>query len=215
VSRLIKKYGNRRMYDVKTSRPITLFQLADLIQQGEEFQVIDHRTGQDLTSLTLVRVLLGQEKDDKKFFSTLLRELIKKRDSSLVRLSEMNQAGHLSSTPLSVERLRKSISQLIEGKKISQTEGSKLLESLPVSSYQNKDVLEKELEDILRKKLEEVESNYRREILELRKSLENLQENLARITGQNQSQKNRLSVKHRRGGNNNVQSGKKGRKKGN
>jgi len=210
VPRLIKKYGNRRMYDVKTSRPITLFQLADLIQQGEEFQVIDHRTGQDLTSLTLVRVLLGQEKGDKRFFSTLLRKLIKKRDSSLVGLSQMNQPGSLST-----ERVRKSIGQLIEEKKISQAEGNKLLESLPVNSYQNKRVLEKEIEGILRKKVEEVESNYRREILELRRSLENLQENLARITGQNPSEKNRFSVKYERGGHNNVQSGKKRRKKGN
>ena len=86
MPRLIKKYGNRRMYDTKTSQPITLSELAELIKRGDEIQVMGHQTGKDLTSITLIQVLLGQEKDKKEPFSALLRELIKKRENSVLEL---------------------------------------------------------------------------------------------------------------------------------
>ncbi len=70
------------MYDTKTSQPITLSQLANLIKQGEKIQVMDHQTGGDLTSVALVQILLGQEKSKKGLFSGLLQELIKRRTTS-------------------------------------------------------------------------------------------------------------------------------------
>ncbi|NQS88988.1 hypothetical protein HQ584_04280 [Patescibacteria group bacterium] len=88
MSRLIKKYSNRRMYDTKTSQPITLFELASLIRQGEEIQVMDHKTGKDLTPITLIQILLGQERGEKGLFSTLLRELIKKRENLENKIKE-------------------------------------------------------------------------------------------------------------------------------
>lgn len=173
MPRLIKKYSNRRMYDTKTRQPITLSQLADLIKQGEEIQVMGHQTGKDLTSITLIQILLGQEKDKKEPFSALLRELIKKRENSV-----------LNGAPFSVEKARGIVRELVNKKGVSKTEGEKLLESLLTRIRENKKALEREIEDKLRKKIKEVENFYRREILELRKNLENLRELLGQPRGQ-------------------------------
>jgi polyhydroxyalkanoate synthesis repressor PhaR len=55
--RLIKRYSNRRLYDTKTSRTITQFDLARLIEEGEEVRVVDSATGEDITVAILARVL--------------------------------------------------------------------------------------------------------------------------------------------------------------
>jgi polyhydroxyalkanoate synthesis repressor PhaR len=176
MPRLIKKYSNRRMYDTKTSRPITLSEVADLIKQGKEIKVMGHQTGKDLTSITLIQILLGQEKNKKEVFSLILRELIRKRENSFLELYPTNLFTALNDAPFSVEKARGVVRELVGKKRISKIEGEKLLEILLARIQENKEVLEKEIEDKLKKKIKDVENFYRREILELRKSVENLKE---------------------------------------
>lgn len=56
--RIIKKYSNRRLYDTEVSGYINLEGLAVLIQGGQRVQVIDAKTGEDLTRVVLMQVLL-------------------------------------------------------------------------------------------------------------------------------------------------------------
>jgi polyhydroxyalkanoate synthesis repressor PhaR len=56
--RLIRRYGNRKLYDPQTRRYVTLEGLARLVADGQEILVTDQKTGEDLTSLTLAQVLL-------------------------------------------------------------------------------------------------------------------------------------------------------------
>jgi len=58
----IKRYPNRKLYDTDAKQYITLDGIADLIRQGEDMQVIDHATGEDLTALTLTQIIFEQEK---------------------------------------------------------------------------------------------------------------------------------------------------------
>ncbi len=57
----IKKYGNRRLYDTRHSRHVTLEDLAGLVRGGAEVQVVDARTGADLTRQVLTQVILEQQ----------------------------------------------------------------------------------------------------------------------------------------------------------
>ncbi len=59
---LIKKYANRKLYDTRTSRYITLEGIAELVRQGHEVKVVDRDNGHDLTQVTLSQVVLSQEK---------------------------------------------------------------------------------------------------------------------------------------------------------
>jgi polyhydroxyalkanoate synthesis repressor PhaR len=59
---LIKKYANRKLYDTRTSRYITLEGIADLVREGKEIHVVDRDTGQDLTQVTLSQLVLSAEK---------------------------------------------------------------------------------------------------------------------------------------------------------
>lgn len=60
--RVIKRYSNRKLYDSAARRYITLGEIGQAVRQGQEVQVIDHASGADLTTLTLMQVLFGEEK---------------------------------------------------------------------------------------------------------------------------------------------------------
>ncbi len=59
--RVIKKYSNRRLYDTAVSGYINLEGLIGLIQQGEQVQVIDAKSGEDLTRPVLVQALMESQ----------------------------------------------------------------------------------------------------------------------------------------------------------
>ena len=59
---LIKKYANRKLYDTRTSRYITLEGIAELVRDGHEIKVVDRETGQDLTQVILSQIVLSEEK---------------------------------------------------------------------------------------------------------------------------------------------------------
>ena len=59
---LIKKYANRKLYDTRTSRYITLDGIAELVREGHEIKVVDRDDGRDLTQLTLSQIVLSEEK---------------------------------------------------------------------------------------------------------------------------------------------------------
>jgi polyhydroxyalkanoate synthesis repressor PhaR len=59
---LIKRYSNRKLYDMDASRYITLDDIAELVRQGVDIKVVDYATGADLTPLTLTQVIFEQEK---------------------------------------------------------------------------------------------------------------------------------------------------------
>jgi len=74
---VIKKYANRRLYDSSAGRYVNLDDLAALIRKGEEIQVMDATTGEDLTRVVLTQIIV----EDAKGQSTglpleLLRQLI-------------------------------------------------------------------------------------------------------------------------------------------
>ena len=60
---VIKKYGNRRLYNTAASRYVNLDDIAALVRQGKEVKVLDAKTGQDLTRLTLTQIITEDAKD--------------------------------------------------------------------------------------------------------------------------------------------------------
>jgi polyhydroxyalkanoate synthesis repressor PhaR len=74
---VIRKYGNRRLYDTSASRYINLEDLAAMVRNGKEVQVVDAKTGEDLTRLTLTQIIVEDAKDEQAALPLeVLRELI-------------------------------------------------------------------------------------------------------------------------------------------
>ncbi|WP_114649835.1 polyhydroxyalkanoate synthesis repressor PhaR [Pseudothauera hydrothermalis] len=76
--RLIKKYPNRRLYDTRTSSYITLADVKDLVLSNDEFQVVDAKSGEDLTRSILLQIILEEEAGGAPMFtSDLLAQMIR------------------------------------------------------------------------------------------------------------------------------------------
>ena len=59
---LIKRYPNRKLYNTDAKRYITLDTIAELIRDGNDVEVRDHETGEDLTGVTLSQIIFEREK---------------------------------------------------------------------------------------------------------------------------------------------------------
>jgi polyhydroxyalkanoate synthesis repressor PhaR len=78
ASRLIKKYPNRRLYDTQTSTYITLVDIKQLVIDKEDFQVVDAKTGEDLTRQILLQIILEEEQAGAPMFtSPVLAQIIR------------------------------------------------------------------------------------------------------------------------------------------
>lgn len=80
---VIKKYGNRRLYDTSTSRYVNLEEIAALIREGKPVQVVDAKSGEDLTRVTLTQIITEDAKDKPTGLPLeLLRQLIVASDQT-------------------------------------------------------------------------------------------------------------------------------------
>lgn len=74
---LIKKYENRRLYDTTNSRYVNLEEVAQLLQQGNDVQVVDASSGEDITRLILTQIIVEDAKTPQSTFPLdLLRQMV-------------------------------------------------------------------------------------------------------------------------------------------
>jgi polyhydroxyalkanoate synthesis repressor PhaR len=74
---LIKKYENRRLYDATNSRYVNLEEVAQLVQQGYDVQVVDAASGEDITRLILTQIIAeGAKTADSNFPLDILRQMV-------------------------------------------------------------------------------------------------------------------------------------------
>lgn len=92
--RLIKRYGNRKLYDTSESRYITLDEIARLVRSGNDVKVIDNENGDDLTAITFAQIILEEEKKRSSLISLgLLRELVQHGEDTLAQLRTRVEKG--------------------------------------------------------------------------------------------------------------------------
>jgi polyhydroxyalkanoate synthesis repressor PhaR len=83
--RVIKRYSNRKLYDTKGSRYVTLLQIAEMVREGEEVQIIDNNTKDDLTEITLAQIIYEEQKAHARNVPLqTLRELIHSRTEKVL-----------------------------------------------------------------------------------------------------------------------------------
>ncbi len=64
---LIKKYANRRLYDTEKSAYITLDDISNIIKQGQQVEIIDAKTKEDVTAFIFTQIILEEAKNNKNF----------------------------------------------------------------------------------------------------------------------------------------------------
>ncbi len=92
---LVKKYGNRRLYDTEESRYVTLDELEARIRAGADVEVVDAKTGTDLTQPTLAQIILEGRGAGRMLPVPLLTRLIRLGDEALAEFTGRWVSGAL------------------------------------------------------------------------------------------------------------------------
>ncbi len=175
MKRVIRKYSNRKLYDTRSKSLVSLSQVAKFIEEGEEVAVIDHRTGEDITSLAMAQIILSRELSrGGEANPSLLRDLIRRGRRSVRELvlatEEVTAQGE--------EKVKRVIADLVEKRKITQGEGKAILNNLMEGFRLRKEVLEAYVEAIIRKRSD---VSWGREFLELRGKVNQLSQRVEEL----------------------------------
>jgi len=82
-AKIIKRYQNRKLYDTDASCYVTLDEIAEMIQQGEEVTVVDNRNQKDITAATLTQIIFEKQKrSESPVPISTLRHIIQHGDGS-------------------------------------------------------------------------------------------------------------------------------------
>jgi len=106
MTRLIKRYGSRKLYDTTESRYILLEDIADYVRNGQEITVVDNKTQEDVTSQTLTQVISEEGRKQSNFLSSeLLHDLIRAGESAVGTRVRQIQDGMDRFMKKSIDRL--------------------------------------------------------------------------------------------------------------
>jgi len=81
--KIIKRYTNRKLYDTVESRYVTLDEIAGMIKQGAEVKIVDNKSKEDLTTVTLAQIVFEEEKKSSRMPLSVLREIIRHPGESI------------------------------------------------------------------------------------------------------------------------------------
>ena len=122
----IKRYANRKLYDVTDKKYITLDQISKLIKSGEEIRVVDNKTGKDLTAATVSQILARDKRgktDDEA--SGVVVQLLRKGPGTLVDYGKKYVSLWDRALTMADEEIDKLVDRLVKEKELTKSEGSK------------------------------------------------------------------------------------------
>lgn len=94
-AKIIKRYQNRKLYDTDASCYVTLDEIAEMIQQGEDVSVVDNRNQKDITAATLTQIIFEkQKKSESPVPISTLRNIIQQGDGSFSSFLAKNGDGN-------------------------------------------------------------------------------------------------------------------------
>jgi polyhydroxyalkanoate synthesis repressor PhaR len=123
---LIKRYSNRKLYDTSAKRYVSLDIIADFIRDGEDIQVVDHATGDDLTLVVLAQIIAEQQRKQGGFLPlSLLTSWIQAGGETLtsLRRAMLSQLDILRQVDDEIERR---LDRLVASGELSDEEGQRL-----------------------------------------------------------------------------------------
>ena len=118
---VIKKYANRRLYNTRSSSYITLDHLAKMTREGVDFQVVDARSGADITHSILTQIIMDEEASGEQMLPvSFLRQLISMYGNSMQSLIPQYLEASMTQFSDNHAKLRKAIEDSLGNGPLSQ-----------------------------------------------------------------------------------------------
>jgi polyhydroxyalkanoate synthesis repressor PhaR len=122
--RVIKRYSNRKLYDTRDSRYVTLQQIGEMVRAGEEVQIIDNKTKEDKTEVTLALILSEDLRAQPKGVQLgALRDLIQERGGKLLNQLKEGPLGRFIQTSSEPEAVAAAVEELKASESLEELKG--------------------------------------------------------------------------------------------
>ncbi len=129
--RKIKKYSNRKLYDMTEKKYISFDELSELIKSGEEVLIEDNETGEDITASVVAQLLARKNKENSNDIpSSLLINLLRKGGGTVIGYAKKYTALWQNGLNMAEDEIDRLVNMLVKSKEISESEGGKLKKEL-------------------------------------------------------------------------------------
>jgi polyhydroxyalkanoate synthesis repressor PhaR len=123
---VIKRYPNRKLYDTTAKHYVSLDIISDKIREGEDVQVVDNATGDDVTLMVLAQIIAGQERKQGGFLSlSLLTGWIQAGGETITSLRR-SMAAQLDILRQVDEEIERRLERLVSRGELTDEEGERL-----------------------------------------------------------------------------------------
>ena len=143
MRRVVKRYANRKLYDTTSSRYVALDDVATFVRRGDEVEVTDNESGEDLTAVTLAQIILEDERKKKSFLSLpVLQDLVRYGGDAIAEATKqgMEAIGEMR------EAAEKRVSELVP----DGSGGTRLFDDVLETSRRRIDDLQKRVDEGLK-----------------------------------------------------------------
>ena len=196
--RLIKRYGNRKLYDTSESRYITLDEIARLVRSGNDVKVIDNENGDDLTAITVAQIILEEEKRRSSLISLgLLRELVQHGEDTLAQLKTQVEKG-VEAIGTIGEKAGRRVQEMVSGSVAGEREegapsepanpadvngGKGFFDELIAATQRRLEALQRTIDERIKSSVGRITSHpvVQHEVQRIERSIKKLEERLARL----------------------------------
>lgn len=135
--RVIKRYDNRKLYDTQTSKTVNLGEIADMIRQGEEVQVVDSQ-GKDITPKILGQIFLQENIETKQLlFNKFVLQGLIQESNNMESVIKKFLLGGIGLTTLSRERIEELVEELVQRGEVTEDQRAKFVRDLVNRSSEN------------------------------------------------------------------------------
>jgi polyhydroxyalkanoate synthesis repressor PhaR len=164
MGRLVKRYGNRKLYDTSESRYVTLDEIGRWVKAGEEVKILENDTGEDLTAVTFAQIILEEERRKSGLLSLgMLREIIQHGEAALQGLAATVDRG-MEAIRSAPERAGRRVQELAQvGERLGQ--------------------LQRTVDETVRRSVERVTTHpaFQKEMRRIERSIKALEARIARL----------------------------------
>lgn len=176
-ARVIKKYGNRRLYDTIAKRTIKQEDLIDLIKSGVDFKVIDNNGEKDITLSVLSRILsdtISENKKNLKQNTQLIRFLITKGGFMAKDFFEKSVLFGLGLFDLTKEKAEKIVDEMINRGEMNQSEKAKAVKDLLKGHEERINKIKAKIDERVDEITAKIRVKEKEELTQLHKKLDDL-----------------------------------------
>jgi len=185
--KVFKRYTNRKLYDTVESRYVTLDEIALMIKGGAEVKIVDNRTKEDLTSVTLAQIIFEEEKKRSQMPLGVLREIIRHGGEAVAGFYAEKAgtiAGKLGELRSKTESIREDIEQRVKGVAgiFRPGEGASPVKEVMAAGERAVDELRGRVDTAVKSVVESLGAPAAAEIDRLQKRIQELEKKIAELT---------------------------------